>query len=338
MSFVRRCKTFLQTLCCAATIATAVLPPAGCARISPSPEASVRNDARPAQTRSSTPAPRAPLARKLDAYAGECFGRYSARIEDSRKRYLSWVKDPVAGPTGKEEFVYGLYDVDGDGTDCASAVAAAGALEPSRPALEAGANAYVKALQRTIPAIRGVYGYYRAGEYTSDGMAKGRSAHAGLMKAFEEFRAADEAFAAELNKAEDELLASSFARDDPASKAASDCVMAARKIARSVRGKEIGSVDTAALRPAIDELQRAAEHLRSVRLKPRAGVFLTACEALAASANTLLRRSLANRSFTEDEARQIALGTGAIVEGSIEKVLADYDVVESRKGMLIGVR
>src|SRR5690606_30085901 len=55
------------------------------------------------------------LVKKSNLFISKCFNNYSIRVPDSHSRYVSWIKDPKAGPTGSERIVYGLYQINGDG-------------------------------------------------------------------------------------------------------------------------------------------------------------------------------------------------------------------------------
>jgi hypothetical protein len=97
-------------------------------------------------------------------------------------------------------------------------VASAKGLEPLMPELDSAADTYVVALKEVITAIRGVYQYYEQEDYKDDNFAKGKSSHAGLMAAFEKFKDANAAFAAEVDKLEDDVAEKELARLNDAGK------------------------------------------------------------------------------------------------------------------------
>src|SRR3982751_6738378 len=84
------------------------------------------------------------LDEKTQLYISKCFNKYANSVMDSYQRYTSWLKDPDKGPTGKESLVYGLYEIHGDGGDCASAVIEANAMEPHLADAEQAADDFSK--------------------------------------------------------------------------------------------------------------------------------------------------------------------------------------------------
>src|SRR5712664_3686763 len=71
------------------------------------------------------------LTEKTGLYITQCVNKYSSRVMDSYRRYASWIRDVESGPTGKENLVYGLYDIGGDGHDCVDAIKKARSIEPA---------------------------------------------------------------------------------------------------------------------------------------------------------------------------------------------------------------
>lgn len=76
----------------------------------------------------------AAIGAKLDPSI-KCINSHSHWVLKSRERYLSWIKSPQAGPTGKEAIVYGLYKLS-DSSSCQAGLQAAAAMPPPMPALE----------------------------------------------------------------------------------------------------------------------------------------------------------------------------------------------------------
>src|SRR6202041_2934340 len=92
-----------------------------------------------------------PPAAKMNAYV-ECVNRLSERAYDSRKRYFSWAAQ--SGPTGHEHIIYGTYTIY-DTSGCRKNVGMANAMEPHDAPLEAAATAYVDAVSKLEPLLKG---------------------------------------------------------------------------------------------------------------------------------------------------------------------------------------
>src|SRR5258707_7434549 len=73
------------------------------------------------------------LDEKTQLYIAKCFNPYANSVMDSYQRYTSWIKDVDKGPTGKEMNIYGLYEIHGDGEDCATAIGKANDMDPDLP-------------------------------------------------------------------------------------------------------------------------------------------------------------------------------------------------------------
>jgi len=139
------------------------------------------------------------LTRKLNAYI-ECFNKVDADIHRGAESYVRWMKDPAAGPTGKETSVYGPAQIDEyDMKACDAPMTQAIAAKPALPALDAAAKRYAAALRTLQPIGNQVRDYYEREDYQDDGFAKGKQLHAPLMAALSEFAEASHAFSAELD-------------------------------------------------------------------------------------------------------------------------------------------
>lgn len=139
------------------------------------------------------------LTRKLNAYI-ECFNKVDADIHRGAQSYVGWMKDPAAGPTGKETSVYGPAQIDEyDMKVCDAPMTEAIAAKPALPALDAAAKRYAAALKTLQPIGNQVRDYYEREDYQDDQFAKGKQLHAPLMAALSEFGEASEAFSHELD-------------------------------------------------------------------------------------------------------------------------------------------
>lgn len=131
----------------------------------------------------------------------ECLNFSSGAVFKSQQRYFSWF-DEKTGPTGKEKVVYGLYEVSSGYVDrCKKALAELEKVkQPPTPELDGFAKTYGEKLDAVVKAVDEAHVYYKSNAYKSDDFAKAKSMHPGLVKAFDEFEAADKALRGELRK------------------------------------------------------------------------------------------------------------------------------------------
>lgn len=141
-------------------------------------------------------------ASKLDPYIESCLNRFSRQVFSAQDRYRQWCDENV-GPTGRERNVYGIFQVTGDTSQCASAVQRAALMQPSLPAIEQAANAYVVALNGVVPTINQTYTYYQRQNYRDDGFAQGRQLHGPLIVSLRQFTAAHRALSDAVNDVQD---------------------------------------------------------------------------------------------------------------------------------------
>ena len=276
------------------------------------------------------------LVKKTNFYISDCYNRYSNRIIDSHNRYRLWVKNIEQGPTGKESIVYGLYDVNGDGSECEKAVASAKGLEPLMPELDSAADTYVVALKEVIAAIRGVYQYYEQEDYKDDNFAKGKSSHAGLMAAFEKFKDANVTFASEVDKLEDDVAEKELARLNDAGKNYEALIVEsgikAKKIKNLIKGSDFMQISPDELNSFIENFNVTLEQLKAESSKPMAGTYTRACDEFMKAAKEMMRRIRDRKPFTDFEKRQIAMGFEETIEGSPGKLMSEYNsMIQQRR-------
>jgi hypothetical protein len=276
------------------------------------------------------------LVKKTNLYITECYNRYSNRVVESHNRYASWVKNLDQGPTGKESIVYGLYDVNGDGSDCEKAVASAKGVEPMMPELDEAADNYVTALKEVITAIRGVYPYYEQEDYKDDNFAKGKAAHSELMAAFNKFKGVNTVFAAQVDKLEDDVAEKELTRLTEAGKRYDALIVEsgikAKKIKNLIQEREFEEIKADDLNPLIEDFVNTVDELRSDDSKTMGASYVSSCDEFTKSAKEMMRRIRDNQKFTDSERRFIASGAGWMVDGSPAKVIKAYnDMIQSRR-------
>jgi hypothetical protein len=128
------------------------------------------------------------LGEKLNSYI-TCINRATSSVRRSADRYGDWV-DKDKGVTGTEKHVFGIFEI-GDQSACIDGVKKSADLEPDDPALEAAASEYVAALQAAMTVVDEAHKYYDEKDYEDDAFAKAKELHPKLVKAFDEFEAAD---------------------------------------------------------------------------------------------------------------------------------------------------
>jgi len=317
----------------------------GCARISEivkkargegPPPLPTPTDGRPGPSNANANDSEDTLVKKTNFYITECYNKYSNRVIESHNRYAQWVKNIEQGPTGKESIVYGLYDVNGDGADCETAIMSAKLVDPKMPSLEEAADSYIVALKDVIAQIRGIYSYYEQEDYKDDAFAKAKSAHPALLAAFKAFKDANTVFAAEVDKLEDDVAEKEFARLTDAGKGYEALIVEsgikAKKIKNLLQEKEYEQITADELNPLIEEFGKTVEELKADNSKPMGANYARTCDEFAKTAKELMRRIRDNKKFTESERRFISSGAGWMVEGSPQKVIKAYnDMIQSRR-------
>ena len=270
------------------------------------------------------------LVKKSNLYISKCFNTYSTSIANSHQRYTSWIKDPKAGPTGKESIVYGLYQINGNGDDCVEAIASAKVQEPSMPEIEAAADKFVASLKEVVPKIADVYDYYDKENYKDDGFAKGKAAHPALIEAFDNFEAVNKEFAVEIDKLEDNVAQMQLEefKDDPSKTyqyAAVDFSIKAKKILTYIRDKQYTEMKADDLQPLIEDAETSLTTVKGSSAAPMSTAFSGQADQFIKAAKELMRRIRDKKAFNNFERGLLGRNGGWMVEGSPDKVVNTYN-------------
>jgi Protein of unknown function (DUF3829) len=258
---------------------------------------------------------------------------------DSYRRYASWIRDIDKGPTGKENIVYGLYDIRGDGHDCIEATKKAKGIEPEIPEAEASADGYATALQEVITQIKAIYPYYNHEDYKDDGFQKGKAAHPALLKAFRNFEEANKSFDTQVDKLEDDVARNRLNElKGEASKkyeySVVDTGVKSKKIIKYVKQTEYSQIRVEELQPMIDEFEKAVDDLKSAGAnKSLSGLYVSSCDNFLKAAKELMRRVRDKKPFSDFDRRQLGTSGGWMVEGSPDKLIYTYNEMIQRRGM-----
>lgn len=271
------------------------------------------------------------LTAKSNLYISKCVNAYSNSVMNSYQRYTSWLRDPKAGPTGRESIVYGLYEIRGDGIDCANAVAEASNAEPDMPELEAAADKYVAALKDAASQVKNVYEYYDQEDYKDDKFEKGKASHQPLMSAFEAFKTANETFTLEVDKLEDQVAQNRLEtyRNDPEKKyefAATDFSIKAKKAMTYSSRTQFTVLSADTLQSHAEELETALSTLRSNTPQGgMSGMFSDNGEKFVKAVKELMRRVREKKPFAGHERDWVGTQSGWMVEGSPDRVVHEYN-------------
>lgn len=143
------------------------------------------------------------LTGKLNSYI-DCYNDVDSGIHQGIGYYTSWMKDPKAGPTGREERPIGPPDLDADDLKtCDAAIPTAIAAAPALPELDKAAKAYLDSLHTLQPLTHAAYDYYKREDFEDDGYARGKAMHAPLMDALAAFVQASGVFSTALEAEND---------------------------------------------------------------------------------------------------------------------------------------
>ncbi len=276
------------------------------------------------------------LALKLDGYVG-CLNRHGNWVLQSRDRYLSWLKSPEKGPSGRESVVYGLYRFY-DTADCARAIDAAAALPPSSPPLEGMAARWKQALLGAEGVVAEAADYYELENYKDDRMARGKALHPRLMAAFAEFDAAHDDFHATVVGAQDGIAARRLQRlaADPALRVeylAERLLMDAKRVLRSAEGIGSKGFALAPYSEAVATLEaswRALGDYRKANPDDRRDVvrsssYVDAAFALLKTAKTAERRARDGFRFDDGETMLIEANAAQMVDGHPVQLVQKYN-------------
>ena len=147
-----------------------------------------------------------PGLEKVNAYI-ECYNGVEQPIHEGFQTYTGWMKDPEAGPTGKEAQPRSPGKVLSHRVEhCGQPLSEALAKAPAT-SLDAAARQYQQAFLALNTLIERADGYFTREDYRRDGGEGMRSQHAPLMQAYADFFKASEAMDAALEKNENDRRA-----------------------------------------------------------------------------------------------------------------------------------
>jgi Protein of unknown function (DUF3829) len=286
------------------------------------------------------------LGAKLDAYIS-CINDFSRTVHDAGDRYLDWV-DPKTGPTGKEQNVYGIYQIR-EIKSCVEGVGKAADLEPDDPELEAAGKAFADTLTAAEVVINEAYKYYDEKNYQDDKWAKAKELHPKILESVTAFDGADKALRALVATKNDALqerqLATIEAEQGKNLRWHQDKLMILSKKLVEAGEVEIEpelALDVAKFEPLLTEFEAelevankyAKDHKEEFDSVSMYSSFLSGAEDYKKAAKELLRRKRDNTKFTKDDYERMRTGPAEWVEGSPAKLSTEYnELVSSSNGL-----
>ena len=279
------------------------------------------------------------LTEKTNLYIKQCVNNYSNRVISSYGRYASWLRDVEKGPTGKEDIVYGLYEISGDGRDCLDAIKKAKAMEPAIADVETAADGYGAALKEVIAQIKAIYPYYNHEDYKDDNFQKGKAAHPALLAAFKNFEQANKSFDTEVDKLEDavankrlnELKGNSSKKYEYL---LVDTGIKSKNIVRFVKRTEYSQIKAENLQPLVDDFEKSVDDLKSAAgNRTFSSLYVSSCDEFLKAAKELMRRVRDKKPFSDFERRELGTDAGWMIDGSPDKLINKYNEMIQRRGM-----
>jgi Protein of unknown function (DUF3829) len=283
----------------------------------------------------------AELGNKLSEYI-DCMNGASKRVVDSRNRYLSWIKDEKAGPSGKERVVYGLYEVNTD--SCYRALDKAQTLKPSLPDVESAADQYKKALSELEPVIKQANRYYEHDDYKDDKMAKGKELHPLLMNAFAKFAQINKGFEEKVVTLNDGVNLRQFQRlEKDATRRfeylSQKALYEAKAVIKLSDVGELKELDQQKFDVAVQSFDRALGDLQQYATDHKAEAskvslfssYVSAADEFLKSAKELLRRKRDNKDFNKEF---FSKSSPIMVSGHPAQLIEKYNrMVNSSNGL-----
>lgn len=148
---------------------------------------------------------------KLNGYVEHCLNVFSSNVFRSEEHYYAWApKD--APPSEKSKDIKGILSTYIDPKRCVDAVTKSNQLTPHDAALEAAATRYGAALTAMRPVLDDARTYYEARGYKTDKFEKAKQLHQSLVKAYDEFDAANHALGERIDVIQDEEDARDLSR------------------------------------------------------------------------------------------------------------------------------
>lgn len=269
----------------------------------------------------------------------ECINTASGQVFRSRDRYVSWFPDAKAGPTGKEKIVYGLYKVTPTFVErCKKELAGYRKVkEPPTADLDKLADTFEAKLDAVVPLIETAAKYYEAKDYEDDKLAKAKTMHPGLMKAFDEFGEADKGLRAEIKKLKGGMADRELAKVEKTEGKKLrwnhlKTNMVAEKVVQ-MGDEDLTKLDTAAFETLLKECEAQVDALDAYvkANSAEAGKIMmyssyqSSARKLLNSAKAVLRRAKDKKPFSDGDIMMINAGNPQMIEGHPAHLVNSYN-------------
>jgi len=323
---------------------------AASAQTAPPPASSATSPPIPAEARTpeaNSSAPRDTLRDLISKLAGlvTCFNRADRTARSSIDRYQSWLDDKKAGPSGREDIVYGLYQISASAVEeCRKGAANAVRTSPSLPALEQAAQAYLEALTRLTVSTDEAYAYYNRKDYEDDGFRKGKAMHPGLIEDMDAFERSSDAFLELLQPESDKALAAQLQSVEATQGRKLTywrlaTMASARRLASSIRKP---SFDVGVATAALAEFERLSDETTAYAKAHKDETQLgwvtmeTSLDAFRVAAKERVRRVRDKKPYNEGEKMMVGGFGGWMVAGSPQNLVSAYNrLVASGSGIQV---
>lgn len=260
----------------------------------------------------------------------ECYNDMDSTIYTSIKSYSAWLADPSTGPTGKEQFVSGILDIDVPYNKCQKNITAVSALKPELTPIDKLAVPYINSVIDMKKIISKMNKYYQQQDYKDDNFAQGKALHAEFLKALAVFEPASEAFSAAIhevnNRRQEEQLKKIEEHEGKSANYYSLSIMLnSKKINQML---EPDKFDTDSAMKQVKVLGEQIDLLKSKmpEAKSRNSAFVSGAEQYLLNAKTRVRRVRDAKPLDEGEALMAAnTGDSILVEGSYSRLMSSYN-------------
>lgn len=269
---------------------------------------------------------------KINAYI-ECYNGIEQPIHAGFQTYTGWMKDPEAGPTGKETQPRSpgkvlSHRVEYCGQPLTDALARAPATSLDEPVRQ-----YQHAFQSLYTQIEKVDGYFTREDYRRDGGEGMRVQHAPLMQAYTTFFKASEVLDAALEKNEEERRVEQLKQIEAAEGHSLAyyhlrVIGDGKRLALSLQGE---SPDLQVARMQLADYQAMVKEMQGAGVgkdNPQWGHVQRSTDVLIRDAGRRVERIASGKAFTDREREQERASNGRVGSapaGSEAAVMAAYN-------------
>lgn len=275
--------------------------------------------------------PESIINEKMGIYI-ECYNDMDSTIYTSIKSYSAWLADPRTGPTGKEQYVSGIIDIDVPYNKCQKNITAVSALKPELAPIDKLAVPYINSVIDMKKIISKMNKYYQQQDYKDDNFAQGKALHAEFLKALTTFEPASEAFSAAIhevnNRRQEEQLKKIEEQEGKSANYYSLSIMLnSKKINQML---EPDKFDTDSAMKQVKALGEQIEQLKSKLAEAQMSntTFVDAAEQYLLAAKNRVRRVRDNTPLDDGEA-VLMRSAPQMVDGSFAKLMSSYNSMVS---------